>query len=76
GYTDIYIGREMKITRCPKCNTEVVIEEEESLEDILHEKAIEQGTKIMFISDNFEEGIQLRDGFGGLAALLRYQLGY
>lgn len=58
-------------------NTEEQLHEETDNENILQylEQSIEEyGSDIVFISDDFEEGNQLREAFGGIAAILRYPI--
>jgi peptide chain release factor subunit 1 len=42
--------------------------------DKLYNEAEVSGTTVELISDNFEEGFQLLNTFGGIAALLRYKI--
>lgn len=58
-------------------NTEQRLHKETDDEDILQyleESITEYGSDIVFISDDFEEGNQLREAFGGIAAILRYPI--
>ena len=46
----------------------------EELMDKLFDAAQSSGTRVEIISDNFEEGAQLLNTFGGIAAILRYKI--
>lgn len=60
---------------CPECGAEMEVDEVEDVVDELVEIAEQMSTDVAFISSDFEEGEQLRDAFGGVAAILRYQTG-
>jgi peptide chain release factor subunit 1 len=66
---------EVSSVDCPDCGAEMEIEETEDVVDELIEIAEQMSTDVAFISSDFEEGEQLRDAFGGVAAILRYQTG-
>ncbi|MDD3407639.1 MAG: peptide chain release factor aRF-1 [Methanomicrobium sp.] len=61
---------------CPKCSAPVFIEEESDIIDELAALADSGNSKVMIISDDFEEGAMLFNAFGGIAAILRYRTGY
>ncbi|MDD4300750.1 MAG: peptide chain release factor aRF-1, partial [Methanomicrobium sp.] len=61
---------------CPKCSAPVYIEEETDIIDELAALADAGNTKVMIISDDFEEGAMLFNAFGGIAGILRYRTGY
>ena len=61
---------------CPKCTAPVYLAEETDIIDEMTEFADSTGTKVMIISDDFEEGSMLYNAFGGIAAILRYITGY
>jgi len=61
---------------CPDCSAPVYLEEESDIIDELAEIADTTGTKVMIISDDFEEGSMLYNAFGGVAAILRYRTGF
>ena len=61
---------------CPKCTAPVYLDEETDIIDELTEFADSTSTKVMIISDDFEEGSMLYNAFGGIAAILRYVTGY
>lgn len=48
--------------------------EETNVLNYLQQSVQEYGSDIIFISDNFEEGSQFRDAFGGIGAILRYPI--
>lgn len=59
---------------CPQCASEVEIAERKDAVDYLAELAEQRGTDVKFISADFEQGDQLVRVFGGIAALLRYEV--
>lgn len=61
---------------CPKCTAPVYLDEETDIIDEMTEFADSTSTKVMIISDDFEEGSMLYNAFGGIAAILRYVTGY
>jgi len=60
---------------CPDCGAETEAEGVEDVVDELVEVANQMSTEVAFISTDFEEGEQLKDAFGGVAGILRYQTG-
>lgn len=60
---------------CSKCNTSTRITEITDVVDELSTIADQMSTEIVFISTDFEEGEQLLNAFGGIAAILRYHTG-
>ncbi len=60
---------------CPECGATMEVDETEDVVDELVELAEQMSTDVAFISSDFEEGEQLRDAFGGVAGILRYQTG-
>lgn len=59
--------------KCPNCGVDLNGEPLD-LEDYLVLKAEEMGTDVEFISTDTDEGMQLFRGFGGIAAILRYNV--
>jgi peptide chain release factor subunit 1 len=61
--------------RCEGCGQ--VVEEKENVDliDDMFEEASKMGTKVELISEDSEEGEMLMKAFGGMAALLRFNLG-
>ncbi len=60
---------------CPKCAMPTLdVVEIEDLIDILAELAEQFGSDVEIISTETEEGVMLRDSFGGIAATLRFKL--
>jgi transcriptional regulator with XRE-family HTH domain len=59
--------------RCTKCQSRVETIEEISYLDYMIEKAKEVGAQVRVISTETNEGKQFYEGFGGIAALLRYK---
>lgn len=60
--------------RCSKCSSRVEILEEISYLDYMIEKAKKIGALVRVISTETNEGKNFYDGFGGIAALLRYKI--
>ncbi|MFA5125497.1 MAG: peptide chain release factor aRF-1 [archaeon] len=59
--------------RCTKCQSRVETVEEISYLDYMIDKAKEVGAQVRVISTETNEGKQFYEGFGGIAALLRYK---
>lgn len=72
----VSLGRTQAIPPCSKCKTDEAIKEvaERELIDELSEMAMRSSATVSFISTDTEEGLQLHQGFGGLAAILRYPI--
>jgi len=61
-------------TPCKKCNASALfIENTKDLVDQLVEIAEKQNANIAVISTETDEGVMLKDSFGGIAAILRYR---
>ena len=58
---------------CPKCNSPLSISDVKSTIDDLGDIAEKTNAKVEVISTETEEGQELRQGFGGVAAILRYR---
>lgn len=66
--------QDLMATTCKKCNsTSLYVEETKDLVDELLEIADKQNTNIAVISTETDEGVMLKDSFGGIAAILRYK---
>ena len=61
--------------KCPKCQSSLSIVENVDVVDELSIIAEQMNTDVEFISTEFEEGEQLFNAFGGIAAILRYRTG-
>ena len=73
----VRLTRQQELPECPSCQSSGdAIRELESISviDSLSALAEESNTGIEFISVDTEEGAQLMQGFGGLAAILRYPI--
>lgn len=69
------LERTQALPACPSCKSDDAIElESVSLIDQLSELAAKSSSEVTFISTDTEEGSQLMEGFGGLAAILRYPI--
>ena len=71
------MNRNQALPACPSCNAkDDAIKEvaSKSLIDHLSELALASRSEVVFISIDTEEGAQLMNGFGGLAAVLRYPI--
>jgi peptide chain release factor subunit 1 len=60
---------------CPKCGSILEVVEKVDVVDELSDMCDQMGTEVAFISTDFEEGSQLMNAFGGIAAILRYSTG-
>jgi peptide chain release factor subunit 1 len=59
---------------CKKCNsTALYIDETKDLVDELIDIAEKQNANVAVISTETDEGVMLKDSFGGIAAILRYK---
>ncbi len=58
---------------CLKCGSTLNIEEEEDIVSELSKQAESSGATVKIISTDSEEGAQLYQAFGGIAAILRYK---
>ncbi|MCK4266701.1 MAG: peptide chain release factor aRF-1 [Thermoplasmata archaeon] len=67
--------RSQESAKCPKCGSDVKIENEKDMVTYLYETADTYGSKVELISTDSEEGDMLVRAFGGLAAILRYRVG-
>ena len=61
--------------KCPKCQSSLSITEVVDVVDELSMIAEQMNTSVTFISTDYEEGEQLLNAFGGIAAILRYKTG-
>jgi peptide chain release factor subunit 1 len=61
------------IGNCLKCGGALSIAEEEDIVSELSKLADSSGSTVRIISTDFEEGAQLYQAFGGIAAILRYK---
>ncbi|HMK47741.1 MAG TPA: peptide chain release factor aRF-1 [Methanocella sp.] len=61
--------------RCPKCQSSLAISENVDVVEELSLIAEQMNTEVEFVSTDFEEGEQLFNAFGGIAAILRYHTG-
>jgi peptide chain release factor eRF/aRF, subunit 1 len=61
--------------KCPRCQSSLSITEKVDVVDELSMIAAQMNTDVEFISTDFEEGEQLFNAFGGIAAILRYKTG-
>jgi peptide chain release factor subunit 1 len=61
--------------KCPKCQSSLNIVEKVDVVEELSLIAEQMNTQIEFVSTDFEEGEQLFNAFGGIAAILRYRTG-
>jgi peptide chain release factor subunit 1 len=71
----IKFEQELLTTPCKKCHaTALSIERTVDLVDELIEIAEKQNAKIAIISTETDEGVMLKNSFGGIAAILRYKV--
>ncbi|MHA1410131.1 MAG: peptide chain release factor aRF-1, partial [Candidatus Odinarchaeia archaeon] len=67
------LKNEINVEPCPKCGSELKIEEEVNIVDEISELAEQTGARVEIISTETDEGAQLLN-FGGIAAILRYKI--
>jgi peptide chain release factor subunit 1 len=60
---------------CTKCGSSLRVVDSTDIVEELSSIADQMGTNIAFISSDFEEGNQLLNAFGGIAAILRFKTG-
>ncbi|HKM77714.1 MAG: peptide chain release factor aRF-1 [Candidatus Bathyarchaeia archaeon] len=66
--------QDLMSSTCKKCNSAALaVDDFKDLVDELIEIADKQNAKIAIISTETDEGIMLKDSFGGIAAILRYR---
>ena len=64
------------LSQCPDCkSSQYSVVEEKDLIENLGDQAEAQGTHVQLLSKETEEGEQLFSTFGGITALLRFQMG-
>ncbi|MCD1294471.1 peptide chain release factor 1 [Methanocella sp. CWC-04] len=61
--------------KCPKCQSSLSIADKVDVVEELSVLSDQMNTQVEFISTDFEEGEQLFNAFGGIAAILRYKTG-
>ena len=61
--------------KCPQCQSSLSIAEKVDVVEELSLIAEQMNTEVEFVSTDFEEGEQLFNAFGGIAAILRYHTG-
>lgn len=62
-------------TACKKCNSTVMyVDESKDLVDELIDIAEKQNANVAVISTETDEGVMLKDSFGGIAGILRYRV--
>ncbi|HYB85050.1 MAG TPA: peptide chain release factor 1, partial [archaeon] len=70
----IKFEQDLLATPCKKCHaTSLYVDRTVDLVDELIEIAEKQNAKIAIISTETDEGVMLKDSFGGIAAILRYK---
>jgi peptide chain release factor subunit 1 len=60
---------------CTKCGSPLRVVDSTDIVEELSSIADQMGTNVAFISSDFEEGNQLLNAFGGIAAILRFKTG-
>ena len=61
------------VKKCPECNSEMRVDEEIELIDLLSEKARDLGSEVEIISVDTREGAQFKE-LGGIGAILRFKV--
>ncbi|MEM3041004.1 MAG: peptide chain release factor aRF-1, partial [Nitrososphaerota archaeon] len=67
------IRREFQARTCPNCGANLQILEIEDVIDELARTASQVGAEVEVISTETEEGVMLKKGFGGIAAILKHR---
>lgn len=67
-------GFENEHKKCPECDGETEFEITDLISD-LSKKARNKGSEVLIIPSDFEEGEQIKNAFGGVVAILRFQTG-
>ena len=67
-------GQKVEDLTCPQCNEKMKITQEEDLIEDLANIAEDLGSSVEIISTETEEGSQLYRAFGGIGAILRYNV--
>ncbi len=60
---------------CPNCGASLEVTDVTDIVDELSALADKSNAKVVFVSTDFDEGSQLMNAFGGIAAILRYSTG-
>ena len=60
---------------CPECGSSIDVTDVTDIVDELSALADKSNAKVTFVSTDFDEGSQLMNAFGGIAAILRYNTG-
>lgn len=60
---------------CPKCGSSLEVTDVTDIVDEFSALADKSSAKVIFVSTDFDEGSQLMNAFGGIAAILRYNTG-
>ncbi len=67
-------GKRLLETKCPNCsNITLAVDESKDLLTDFIEMAEKSDAKVEIISAEIEEGVMLKESFGGVAAILRYK---
>jgi peptide chain release factor subunit 1 len=69
----IELEKQISQNQCPKClNQNLIFDSTKDLIDELVDEAERTGSEAQVISADTDEGVMLKDSFGGIAAILRY----
>lgn len=74
---EVRLGNQDEVPACPVCEAggdAIQERSSHSIIDSLSQMAQESNSQVVYISVDTEEGSQLMQGFGGLAAILRYPM--
>lgn len=74
---EVRLGNQDEVPACPACEAggdAIQERSSHSIIDSLSQMAQESNSQVVYISVDTEEGSQLMQGFGGLAAILRYPM--
>jgi peptide chain release factor subunit 1 len=73
GITPEAARQKLEAQQCPKCSGNIRVVEVEDVVDELAKLAESSGAQVEIISTQTEEGNMLKNGFGGVASILRYR---
>lgn len=65
--------QDLMASACKKCNSALAVDETKDLVDELIDIAEKANANVAVISTETDEGVMLKDSFGGIAAILRYK---
>lgn len=73
-YVEGYKVKNKDKFNCPECGSSNVEIEKKELMEVLMDDADDIGSEVEMISTDTDQGVQLRDSFNGIGAILRYPI--